>query len=105
MRNLHEYNTYIEIMLLLSVLLLGGSSLLHDLKSHHKKVLPFALFMVGYVILLTGHLFFHDHNAHAAGGIDTSSIVIMIGSLLLFVGQMSGLYFRRTMPVTAVHAH
>jgi predicted ABC-type exoprotein transport system permease subunit len=95
-KNLHEYNTYLEILLLLSVLLLGGSSLIHDFRSHHKKALPVILFLIGFLILVSGHLFFHDHSTHevASSGLDNSSIVIISGSILLFTGQMIGLYLR-----------
>lgn len=96
LKNLHEYNTYLEILLLLSVLLLGGTSLIHDFKSHHKKALPIILFLIGFLVLVSGHVFFHDHSTHGAAntGLDNSSMVIIAGSFLLFTGQMIGLYLR-----------
>ena len=73
---LEKYH-WIDTVIILSVIVLGTSSLYHGYKLHHQKIVPVALFAFGVFFLIFGtilHIFFKDalilhHLLTAFGGI------------------------------------
>ena len=73
---LEKYH-WIEYVIILSVIVLGSSSLYHGYKLHHQKMLPIALFAFGVFFMILGsvlHLYFLQnsilhHLLTAFGGI------------------------------------
>ncbi len=54
-------NPLIEFLFISSSVLIGIFTFSHGYFKHHKRLYPFAIFVFGLALVLTGHFFFHDH--------------------------------------------
>lgn len=57
-----EVNHWLEFVLISSTAVIGGYSLFHGYKLHHRKVLPLLFFGIGISIMLSVHYIFHIHS-------------------------------------------
>ncbi|MEO6695959.1 MAG: MerC domain-containing protein [Ignavibacteria bacterium] len=62
-------NPIIEYSVIFSSMLIGFYTFKHGYFKHHRKAYPFAIFVIGLVLIVAGHFFFHDHS------IDNKSIL------------------------------
>lgn len=76
---------WIELAIILFIIVLGGTSILHGYKGHHKNSTPGIIFLTGLVLLIVGYLI-HDLEM---GALHTS--LMIIGSLFTAVGQLYNL--------------
>ena len=78
-------NGWMEIALIVSVFFLGGSSLLHGYRNHHKKALPGIIFILGMILFIIG-LSLHDNSL-----LLYHTILMIAGGTLSAVGQLYNL--------------
>jgi len=55
-------NPLLEYSFIASSIIIGFYTFKHGYFNHHRKVYPFAIFLIGLLIVLIGHFFFHDHS-------------------------------------------
>ncbi|TWR25880.1 MerC domain-containing protein [Mucilaginibacter pallidiroseus] len=72
-------NRWIEWFMIGVAMVVGVSAIWPGYFKHHRKLLPFALFISGFAIILIGHLFGHNSLAEA--------IVVPIGGITIAVAH------------------
>lgn len=76
---------WIELAIILLVFALGGTSIRHGYKSHHKNQTPAVIFIVGLIILIAGYVVHEIEIPY----LHTSFMIL--GSTLTAVGQLYNL--------------
>lgn len=76
---------WVELALIAFIILLGGSSIYHGVKSHHHKALPSILFVSGLVLMIIGYFL------HASEFQTIHTALTVIGSSLSAAGQIYNL--------------
>lgn len=55
-------NPIVEYAFISSSIIIGSYTFKHGYLNHHRKIYPFAIFLIGITIILIGHFAFHDHS-------------------------------------------
>ncbi len=76
---------WVELALIAFIILLGGSSIYHGVKSHHHKRLPAIFFVTGLLFLIIGY-FLHAEELQRI-----HTIMMVTGSTLSAIGQIYNL--------------
>jgi len=76
---------WIELAMIAGIVLLGGSSLMHGYKSHHRNLKPGYIFSAGIIFFLLGYLF-HDSDIQGL-----HKTLMICGSILCAGGQIYNL--------------
>lgn len=76
---------WVELALIAFIILLGGSSIYHGVKSHHHKRLPAIFFVSGLVLMIIGYFL------HASEFQKIHTALTVIGSSLSAAGQIYNL--------------
>ncbi len=87
---------FAELMILLTVCIMGTYSLFHAYKKHHNVLWPFVTFIFG-CILLSVNFVQHQHHGHEH--LATLSIPVVIGTILLVVSQTMNIIYSRRVTV------
>lgn len=89
----------VEYLFIAVSLIIGAFTFKHGYYNHHKKLYPFLLFLSGFLIILTGHLLFHNHSHEVDANHDffdmDTVFFLMIAPLGAFIIATSHLINRR----------
>ena len=86
---------FAELMILLTVCILGTYSLFHAYKKHHNVLWPFVTFICGCILLSVNFIQHHGHE-HLAHSI---SIPVIVGTALLLISQTMNIVYSRRIAV------
>lgn len=80
-------------------LIIGAFTFKHGYFNHHKRLYPFFLFLTGFLIIVAGHLLFHNHSHELNSNHDFSEsdniLFLMIAPLGAFLIAASHLINRK----------
>jgi len=55
-------NPIVEYIFIGSSIIIGAFTFSHGYIKHHKKIYPFLIFILGLLIIILGHKYFHNHS-------------------------------------------
>ncbi len=96
----------VEYIFIGASLVIGTFTFKHGFFNHHKKIYPFLLFLTGFIIILAGHYFFHNHSHEAMAenthGLSDETLFLMIAPVGAFIIAISHLINRKLSKVPKV---
>ncbi len=92
-------NPAVEYFFIAASLIIGSFTFKHGYYNHHNKIYPFMIFLSGFIIILTGHFFFHNHSHEAITdhdhAVNDDLLFLMIAPIGAFIIAISHLVNRR----------
>lgn len=92
-------NPIVEYSFISISLIIGVFTFKHGYFNHHKKIYPFFLFLTGFLIIVAGHLLFHNHSHELNSSHDFSDndnvLFLMIAPIGAFLIAASHLINRK----------
>lgn len=92
-------NPIVEIFFIATSLLIGSFTFRHGYYNHHRKIYPFMIFLIGFTVILIGHLLYHDHlhevNQHSDIFQNETVLFLFIAPIGAFIIAASHLLNRR----------
>lgn len=99
-------NPAVEYIFIGASLVIGTFTFKHGFFNHHKKLYPFLLFLTGFLIIVTGHYFFHNHSheviSENGSGFSNETLFLMIAPIGAFIIAISHLINRKLSKVPKV---
>lgn len=92
-------NPLVEYIFIGTSLVIGAFTFKHGFFNHHKRIYPFLIFLTGFLIILLGHYFFHNHSHETStefnSGFSDDTLYLMIAPIGAFIIAISHLINRK----------